>query len=64
MVLANKARKDATPRALEIDGDDPLLDIGLLEDEKLRAFNAAPHPTLRSSGAAGYPSMTIMSPGR
>jgi hypothetical protein len=81
------------------------LDIGLLEDEKLRAFNAAPHPTilfkrsnerfvavqlsnalmrlvpswyadlgsislyyasrtLRSSGAAGYPSMTIMSSGR
>jgi hypothetical protein len=55
IILAIKARKDATPQALEVDGADKaivarhlemLLDLGLLEGEKLRAFNAAPYPTI------------------
>jgi hypothetical protein len=55
IILAIKARKDATPQALEVDGADKailarhlemLLDVGLLEGEKLRAFNAAPYPTI------------------
>jgi hypothetical protein len=55
IILAIKARKDATPQALEVDGADKaivarhlemLLDLGLLEGEKLRAFNAAPYATI------------------
>ena len=53
IILAIKARKDATPQALEVDGADKaivarhlemLLDVALLE--KLRAFNAAPYPMI------------------
>jgi hypothetical protein len=52
IILAIKARKDATPQALEVDGADKaivarhlemLLDLGLLEGEKR---NAAPYPTI------------------
>jgi hypothetical protein len=54
IMLAIKERKDATPRALEIDGFDRaivarhlemLLDVGLLEGEKLGAVNT-PYPTI------------------
>ena len=54
IMLAIKERKDATPRALEIDGFDRaivarhlemLLDVGLLEGEKLGAANT-PYPTI------------------
>ena len=52
IILAIKARGDATPRPLEIDGADKvvvarhlemLLDVGLLEGEKLGALNT-PYP--------------------
>jgi len=54
IMLAIKERKDATPRALEIDGFDRaivarhlemLLDVGLLEGEKLSSVNT-PYPTI------------------
>jgi hypothetical protein len=54
IILAIKARGDATPRPLEIDGADKivvarhlemLLDVGLLEGEKLGALNT-PYPTI------------------
>jgi Hypothetical protein (DUF2513) len=54
IILAIKARKDATPQAIEIAGADKamvarhlemLLDVGLLEGEKLSLPNT-PHPTI------------------
>jgi hypothetical protein len=54
IILAIKARKDATPQAVEIDGADKaivarhlemLLEVGLLEGEKLGALNT-PYPTI------------------
>jgi hypothetical protein len=55
ILLAVKARKDATPQALELDGADKaivarhlemLWDVGLLEGEKLGALPNTSYPTI------------------